>query len=188
LKKQTFAKLRKQEAKFGSAVSPTSFDIVSWAAQSTAATMAENDDVFGKDSPWTKERVLEDWDVSLEYARNKLIEKIKGRIAFLEEILSIVKSVGMCKCSYRCNRHWLIFGRYFHHIDLGLSQILDVFQLLRLTYPRYGDEKSQTAVEAVWMELVLQDERRENSFGVTEQIIGWLATEVGRYAQRNSAE
>jgi len=38
------------------------------------------------------------------------------------------------------------------------------------------------------MELVLQDERRENSFGVTEQIIGWLATEVGRYAQRNSAE
>lgn len=74
--------------------------------------MAENDDVFGKDSPWTKERVLEDWDVSLEYARNKLIEKVKGRIAFLEEILSIVKSVGMCKCSYRCNRHWLIFPSY----------------------------------------------------------------------------
>jgi len=60
--------------------------------------------------------------------------------------------------------------------------------LLRLTYPRYGDEKSQTAVEAVWMELVFQDETRENSFGVTEQIIGWLTTEVGRYAQRNSAE
>lgn len=106
LKKQTFAKLRKQEAKVGSAVSLTSFDIASWAAQSTAATMAENDHVFEKDDPWTKERVLEDWDVSLEYARNKLlIEKVKGRIAFLEEILSIVKSVGMCKCSYRFNKH-----------------------------------------------------------------------------------
>lgn len=71
--------------------------------QSTAAIMAENDDVFGKDGLWTKERVLGDWNVSLEYARNKLlIEKVKGRVAFLREILSIVKSVGTCKCNYCC--------------------------------------------------------------------------------------
>jgi len=109
LKKQTFAKLRKQEIKVGTVVSLTSFDIASWAAQSTAATMAENHDAFGNYGPWTKERVLEDWNVSLEYARNKLlIEKVKGRVAFLEEVLSIAKSVGMCKCSYHCNKHWLI--------------------------------------------------------------------------------
>lgn len=73
-------------------------------------------------------------------------------------------------------------------VDLSLSQILDVFQLLTLTYPRYGDDKSQAAVEAVGMELVSQDEQRENKLGVSEQIIGWLSNEVGRYAKRNSAE
>lgn len=103
LKKPTFAKLRKQEAKAGSSTSPTSFDIASWAAQSTVAIMAENDDVFGKDGLWTKERVLGDWNVSLEYARNKLlIGKVKERVAFLREILSIVKSVGTCQCTYCC--------------------------------------------------------------------------------------
>ncbi|KAF5354845.1 hypothetical protein D9756_005584 [Leucocoprinus leucothites] len=128
--------------------------------------MAENDELYGRDGPWTKERVLEDWSASVEYARGKLlIEKVKGRVAFLEEVLSITKSA-----------------------DLSLSQILDVFQLLTLTYPRYGDEKSQAAVETVGMELVLQDERREPKLGVTEQIIGWLSTEVGRYAKRNSAD
>jgi hypothetical protein len=72
--------------------------------------------------------------------------------------------------------------------DLSLSQIMDVFQLLMLTYPRYGDDKSQAAVQAVGMELISRDEQQENKLGVSEQIIGWLSTEVGRYAKRNSAE
>lgn len=65
---------------------------------------------------------------------------------------------------------------------------MDIFQLLTLTYPRYGDEKSRVAVEAVGMELILQDEKRDVKLGVAEQIIGWLSTEVGRYAKRDSAE
>ncbi len=73
-------------------------------------------------------------------------------------------------------------------VDLSLSQVLDVFHLLTLTYPRYGDDKSRTAVEDVGMELIRQDEQRESKLGVSEQIIGWLSNEVGRYAKRNSAE
>jgi hypothetical protein len=64
---------------------------------------------------------------------------------------------------------------------------MDVFQLLMLTYPRYGDDKSQAAVQTVGMELISQDEQRENKLGVSEQIIGWLSNEVNRYA-KNSAE
>lgn len=77
---------------------------------------------------------------------------------------------------------------YINSPDLSLSQIMDVFQFLMLTYPRYGDDKSQAAVESVGMELISQDEQREIKLGVSEQIIGWLSNEVGRYAKRNSAE
>jgi hypothetical protein len=72
--------------------------------------------------------------------------------------------------------------------DLSLSQIMDVFQLLMLAYPRYGDDKSQAAVQRVGLELVSQDEQREDKLGVSEQTIGWLSNEVGRCAKRNSAE
>jgi hypothetical protein len=57
--------------------------------------MAENDNEFGIDSMWVKERVLDDWNASVEYARGKLlIEKVKGRVTFLEEVLAIVRSAG----------------------------------------------------------------------------------------------
>lgn len=58
--------------------------------------MSENDDVYGRESIWMKESVLEDWNASVEYARTKLlVEKVKGRVGFLEEeVLSVVKSVG----------------------------------------------------------------------------------------------
>lgn len=58
--------------------------------------MSENDDMYGRESIWMKESVLEDWSASVEYARTKLlVEKVKGRVGFLEEeVLSVVKSVG----------------------------------------------------------------------------------------------
>jgi hypothetical protein len=79
--------------------------------------------------------------------------------------------------------------------DLTLSQILDVFKLLTLTYPRYSDGASRDAVEAVGMELVRRDELRgtpggapdENKLGVTEQILGWLSNEVSRFATHTSS-
>jgi hypothetical protein len=72
---------------------------------------------------------------------------------------------------------------------MNLSQTLDIFKLLTQTYPRYVDAASREAVEAVGMELVKRDELRggnpeENKLGVTEQILGWLANEVGRISKR----
>ncbi len=58
--------------------------------------MSEGDDVYGGESSWMKERVLEDWSASLEHAKGKLfVGRVKARVAFLEEeVLSVVKSVG----------------------------------------------------------------------------------------------
>jgi hypothetical protein len=70
--------------------------------------------------------------------------------------------------------------------DLSLSQVLDVFELLTHTYPRYIDQASRDAVEGVGMELIRQDELLETKNGVTEQILGWMTTEVGRIARKGS--
>lgn len=81
-------------------------------------------------------------------------------------------------------------------LDLSLSQILDLFKLLTLTYPRYSDSGSRDAVEAVGMELVRRDELRgteegaqdEVRLGVEEQILGWLSNEVGRLTKKGNSE
>ncbi|KAG5642517.1 hypothetical protein DXG03_002618 [Asterophora parasitica] len=122
---------------------------------------------------WQRDRVLNDWQQSLEYAQGVLLgAKSKTRAQFLEdELLSLAK-----------------------HADLNLTQIMDIFKLLTLTYPRYPDVASREAVEAVGMELIRRDELRgspdgpigEVKLGVAEQIIGWLSTEVARLAKRGS--
>ena len=81
-------------------------------------------------------------------------------------------------------------------LDLSLSQRLDLFKLLTLTYPRYSDSGSRDAVEAVGMELVRRDELRgtkegaqdEVRLGVAEQILGWLSNEVGRLTKKGNSE
>lgn len=78
---------------------------------------------------------------------------------------------------------------------MSLSQTMDVFGLLTLTYPRYSDSPSREAVEAVGMELVRRDELRgtpegpadEPKLGVAEQVLGWLSIEVSRLAKRGSS-
>lgn len=84
----------------------------------------------------------------------------------------------------------------FYFLDLSLSQILDIFKLLTLTYPRYTDSGSQDAVEAVGIELVRRDELRgsdageqnEVKLGVAEQILGWLSHEVGRFTKNGNSK
>ncbi|KAH6909614.1 hypothetical protein BKA70DRAFT_1474643 [Coprinopsis sp. MPI-PUGE-AT-0042] len=74
-------------------------------------------------------------------------------------------------------------------LELSLSQILDIFRLLTLTYPKYVDNLSRDAVEEVGMELVRRDElREEGRMGVTEQILGWLSNEVGGLVKRGTAK
>ena len=78
-------------------------------------------------------------------------------------------------------------------VDFTLSQTMDVFRLLTLTYPRYTDSGSRDAVEAVGVELVRRDEARdqiegEAKLGVAEQILGWLANEVGILSKKTNIE
>jgi hypothetical protein len=101
--------------------------------------------------------------------------KTKSRIQFLRDgILSLAK-----------------------HGDLSLSQILDVFKLLTLIYPRYTDEPaSQDAVAAVGVELVRRDklrgttagDQKQVKLGVAEQILGWLSHEVERLARKGNSD
>ncbi|KAK0434719.1 hypothetical protein EV421DRAFT_1909191 [Armillaria borealis] len=79
------------------------------------------------------------------------------------------------------------------HAELSLSQNLDIFKLLTLTYARYVDSTSKDAVETVGMEIVKRDELRgttagdEQKLGVTEQILGWMSHEVARYSKLSSS-
>ncbi|KAF8883249.1 armadillo-type protein [Infundibulicybe gibba] len=145
-------------------------EIQSWL--STASTSDDNDN--GDRITWQRDRVLNDWPRAMQYAQDRLMDsKTKSRTQFLnEELLSLAK-----------------------HGDLNLSQTLDVFKLLTLTYPRYSDSASREAVESIGMELVRRDEVRgtvngpedENRLGVTEQILGWLSNEVYRFSKRGTS-
>ncbi|KAG2015263.1 translational activator GCN1 [Coprinopsis cinerea AmutBmut pab1-1] len=145
-------------------------EIQSWIAQTGPAGADDNgnsDGEGGGEYVWRRDRVLKDWDRSLEYAQTRLLgDKTKPRVQFLrEEVLGLAR-----------------------HADLSLSQVLDVFRLLTLTYPKYVDTASRDAVEAVGMELVRRDELREDGkLGVTEQILGWLSNEVAGLVKRGTA-
>jgi hypothetical protein len=126
----------------------------------------------------------------MQYAQEKLLtSKTRIRIRFLqEELLSLARHGGEFTMQFATNNLiWTLWT-----IDMNLSQTLDIFKLLTQTYPRYVDTASREAVEAVGMELVKRDELRgssksdteESKLGVTEQILGWLANEVGRIAKR----
>lgn len=62
--------------------------------------------------------------------------------------------------------------------------MLDVFELLIETYPRYVDSASREAVQIIGKELVQRDETRAERRGITEQILGRMANEVSRIARR----
>ncbi|KAK0212097.1 armadillo-type protein [Desarmillaria ectypa] len=143
-------------------------DIQSWL--SSAST--ERDESESASLSWQRDRVLEDWSPSMEYAQHRLLEsKTSFRVRFLqEELLPLAR-----------------------HAELSLSQNLDIFKLLTLTYPRYADSTSKDAVETVGMEIVRRDELRgttdsgEQKLGVTEQVLGWLSHEVARYSKLSSS-
>jgi hypothetical protein len=73
-------------------------DIQSWIAGSGRPSDDE-----GTDFIWKRDRVLNDWDRSLEYAQTRLLtDRTKTRIEFLqEEILGLAKHAGMYLSSFR---------------------------------------------------------------------------------------
>ncbi|PCH35750.1 ARM repeat-containing protein [Wolfiporia cocos MD-104 SS10] len=145
-------------------------EIESW----IASTSTVSDEFDESQSDWHREDVLLDWPKAWQVARTQLLSSsTKKRVQFLrEELLFVAK-----------------------HADLSLSQTLDVFKLMTLTYSRYVDTPSREAVAAVGEELVRRDEMRgrpegepnESPLGVTEQVIGWLSNEVGQIAKCASA-
>jgi hypothetical protein len=188
LKLSRKATLSKLKAKEKNVPAPTRrSDIQSWVT--SAATTMNGGDSSDEGPTWQKDRVLDDWESSMEYAQHVLVGgKTKLRISFLQdELLSLAKHAG------RSIIRDIVFV-VFTTIDLNLSQIMDLFKLLTLTYPRYLDARSREAVEAVGMELIRRDEMHdltgcapvEAKFGVAEQIVGWLSNEVGRLAKRGS--
>jgi hypothetical protein len=70
------------------------------------------------------------------------------------------------------------------NVDLSTSQVLDVFELLIQTYPRYADSASRKAVQVVVMKLMQRYETGEHELGVAEQILDRLSNEVSRIAKR----
>ncbi|KAF9266994.1 ARM repeat-containing protein [Marasmius fiardii PR-910] len=123
---------------------------------------------------WQRDNLLQDWEKAVDFARSVLLEsRTSVRIRFLKEELFLLAK----------------------HGGLNLSQLLDIFKLLTLTYPRYADAPSRLAVEVVGMEMVRTDELRgvekdekdEQKTGVTEQILGWLSNEVSQLVNRGSS-
>ncbi|KIK62847.1 hypothetical protein GYMLUDRAFT_242480 [Collybiopsis luxurians FD-317 M1] len=143
-------------------------DIQSWLSSSSNF---DDEDESGSSrsvgsSRWQRDKVMNDWTPSMNVAQDVLLKSRTGtRVRFLrEELLGLAK-----------------------HADLSLSQTLDIFKLLTLTYPRYSDGPSREAVEEVGMILIRRDEEREQKLGVTEQIVGWISNEVGKFVKRGSA-
>ena len=184
-KKATLSKLKAKERNVPPGT--TRSDIQSWVT--SAATTMDGGDSSDEGPTWQKDRILDDWERSMEYAQHVLISgKTKMRISFLQDgLFSLAKHGG------RSIIRAIVFVM-FTTKDLNLMQIMDIFKLLTLTYPRYPDAGSRDAVEAVGMELIRRDETRglsgdvpvEAKFGVAEQIVGWLSNEVGRLAKRGS--
>ncbi|KAH9976102.1 ARM repeat-containing protein [Lactifluus volemus] len=110
---------------------------------------------------WRRDIAKRDWTEAIRYASSRLLtSRTSVRIPFLrEDLLPLVKNE-----------------------DLSLTQMLDVFELLIETYPRYVDSASREAVEAIGKELVHRDETREERRGVREEILGRIASEVSRVA------
>ncbi|KZT22524.1 ARM repeat-containing protein [Neolentinus lepideus HHB14362 ss-1] len=148
-------------------------DIESWAADAGGSDDDIDNEASTSSPFWSAEKTIDEWPKALQYARSNLLSgSTRVRLGFIQQdLLSVIKRE-----------------------DLNLSQTLDVFQLLTLTYPRYDDQSSRDAVEAVGMEIVRRDELRgtpqgnpdESKLGVTEQILGWLANEVGGIHKRGA--
>ncbi|KAJ3807969.1 armadillo-type protein [Lentinula aff. lateritia] len=146
-------------------------DVQSWLS---SAGKFDDDGSGSSDSSWQRDQVMKDWSCSMIAAQKILMDsKTSIRLSFLRDELSTLAK----------------------HGDLTLSQVMDIFRLLTLTYPRYSDSPSREAVEEVGMVLVKRDELRgtedgpsdEQKMGVAEQVVGWISNEVSHFAKRGSS-
>jgi hypothetical protein len=64
--------------------------------------------------------------------------------------------------------------------ELSALQCLEIFWKLTQVYSRYTDAGSRDAVEAIVVEMVVQDQRTQDKTFVTDEIFAWLANETNR--------
>ncbi|KZV66749.1 ARM repeat-containing protein [Peniophora sp. CONT] len=119
----------------------------------------------GEAYEFSSTRAPDDWPRSLSHLTHALLSSsTTSRVHFLRHDLLPLAQTG----------------------DLSLSQTLDLFRALTLTYPRYADSASRTAVEDVGTELVKRDAARGDKLGIAEQIAGWVGSEAKRVAGKPS--
>ena len=88
--KATFAKLKAKEPE---TATMSKSEIQSWINNTASTASVDSSD---ENQVWQRDRVLNDWDRSLEYAQTQLLtNKTKVRVQFLrEELLSLAKHAG----------------------------------------------------------------------------------------------
>lgn len=132
---------------------PATQDIHAWLSHTTTIQEEMEDAVYALSA--------DDWPRSLSHLTHALLSSSTShRLHFLRhDLLPLAQSA-----------------------DLSLSQTLDLFKALTLTYPRYADAASRTAVEDIGTALVKRDAARGDRIGVAEQIAGWVGAEAKRVA------
>jgi hypothetical protein len=111
----------------------------------------------------SSERILEEWDQAMRFARDVLLNgKVSQRVRFLQEELLSLCDLGSISsyCPPTCANE--------RKTDLGSREMTDVLSLLTSTYPRYTDAESRGAVERVGATLARRDS------AVAEQVVAWL--------------
>ena len=124
-------------------------EIQSWAQR------VEGDDDQGTGFDW--ESLDEKWGDFLKYAQLQVTSgKTKTRTVFLQErLLPLAARAG---ARHKADARPAAADNYTQGLDL--PRTIDVFKLLILTYPRYIDSASRTAVVGVLKTMVQRDEER----------------------------
>ena len=155
-----------------------------------SSNVQEDPTTDDESASWHRDRIIDNWQTSMEYAQNVLLHsKTSTRVLFLsDELLTLAKNPGMSFILV------VVPSRFDgRREDLNLSQMMDVFKILTLTYPLYPDSHSRDAVEKVIIELIRQDvqsglpaDSDNPRLGITNQILGWLSNEANSFVKRNS--
>ncbi|KAH0828924.1 armadillo-type protein [Lanmaoa asiatica] len=125
----------------------------------------DDDDDDDHPSIW-REQVYGNWQIAIQIAHSRLLStSTNTRLSFLRDDLAWLANQGMS-------------------IFLP-TRVLDVFELLTATYPRYIDTPSRDAAEQIGMRLVQKDESIRNApkLGVLDHVLGWLANEVAHISK-----
>jgi hypothetical protein len=158
-------------------------EIQSWIAASEAV---EADDEEMQSFQWTSFHDEAQWSYTLAYIRSQILtSSTRHRIEFLKERLIPLVSRGGRELIGDFKLVILILIL----LELTTNQLVDIFNLLKLTYPRYIDAPSREAVEAILHALVLRGSQKSSQdSAMVRNIVKWLTLESTRVARQGSSK